>query len=163
MSDSLWPSTPASPVLHHLPEFAQIHVHWVGDAIQPAHALYKHSLKHSYYNSFFPVVHKMLKIIRKAGISVALAPSILFNHVASLCLSRTLVRYSLAGPRGLRDKTEVFHFHQGACDTLRNTGWEICKCLRNPYEEAPTTQKSKSLQALQVSSRREARWNYGGS
>ena len=26
-------STPGSPVLHHLPEFAQIHVHWVGDAI----------------------------------------------------------------------------------------------------------------------------------
>ena len=23
---------PASSVLHHLPEFAQIHVHWVGDA-----------------------------------------------------------------------------------------------------------------------------------
>ena len=27
-------STPGFPVLHHLPEFAQIHVHWVDDAIQ---------------------------------------------------------------------------------------------------------------------------------
>ena len=27
-------STPASSVLHHLPEFAQIYVHWVADAIQ---------------------------------------------------------------------------------------------------------------------------------
>ena len=27
-------SMPGFPVLHHLPEFAQIHVHWVGDAIQ---------------------------------------------------------------------------------------------------------------------------------
>ena len=27
------------PVLHHLPEFAQIHVHWVGDANQPSHPL----------------------------------------------------------------------------------------------------------------------------
>ena len=26
-------------VLHYLPEFAQIHVHWVGDAIQPSHPL----------------------------------------------------------------------------------------------------------------------------
>ena len=26
-------------VLHHLPEFAQTHVHWVGDAIQPSHPL----------------------------------------------------------------------------------------------------------------------------
>ena len=27
-------STPGFPVLHHLPELAQTHVHWVGDAIQ---------------------------------------------------------------------------------------------------------------------------------
>ena len=27
------------PVLHYLPEFAQIHVHWVSDAIQPSHPL----------------------------------------------------------------------------------------------------------------------------
>ena len=29
-------STPGFPVLHHLPELAQTHVHWVGDAIQPS-------------------------------------------------------------------------------------------------------------------------------
>ena len=29
-------STPGSPVLHHLPEFAQTHVHWVSDGIQPS-------------------------------------------------------------------------------------------------------------------------------
>ena len=32
-------STPGFPVLHHLPEFAQTHVQWVGDAIQPSHLL----------------------------------------------------------------------------------------------------------------------------
>ena len=32
-------SIPASPVLQYLPEFAQIHVHWVSDAIQPSHLL----------------------------------------------------------------------------------------------------------------------------
>ena len=32
-------STPGSPVLHYLPEFAQIHVHWVSDAIEPSHPL----------------------------------------------------------------------------------------------------------------------------
>ena len=32
-------STPGFPVLHRLPEFAQTHVHWVGDAIQPSHPL----------------------------------------------------------------------------------------------------------------------------
>ena len=32
-------SMPGLPVLHHLLELAQTHVHWVGDAIQPAHPL----------------------------------------------------------------------------------------------------------------------------
>ena len=32
-------STPDFPVLHHLPEFAQTHVHWVIAAIQPPHSL----------------------------------------------------------------------------------------------------------------------------
>ena len=32
-------STPGFSVLHYLSEFAQIHVHCVGDAIQPSHPL----------------------------------------------------------------------------------------------------------------------------
>ena len=32
-------STPGFPVLHDLPEFAQTHVHWFSDAIQPSHPL----------------------------------------------------------------------------------------------------------------------------
>ena len=31
--------TPAFPVHHQLPELAQTHIHWVGDAIQPSHPL----------------------------------------------------------------------------------------------------------------------------
>ena len=27
------------PIPHHLPEFAQVYVHWIGDAIQPSHPL----------------------------------------------------------------------------------------------------------------------------
>ena len=33
-------SMPGFPVLHHLPEFAQTHVRWVSDTIQPSHPLY---------------------------------------------------------------------------------------------------------------------------
>ena len=32
-------STPGFSVLHYLPEFAQTHVHWFGDAIQKSHSL----------------------------------------------------------------------------------------------------------------------------
>ena len=37
-------STSGFPVLHHLLEFAQTHVHWVSDAIQPSHPLSSPSL-----------------------------------------------------------------------------------------------------------------------
>ena len=39
LCDSMDCSTPGFPVLYHLPEFAQTHVHWVRDAILPSHPL----------------------------------------------------------------------------------------------------------------------------
>ena len=36
-------SLPGFPVLRHLLEFAQTHVHWVNDAIQPSHSLWSPS------------------------------------------------------------------------------------------------------------------------
>ena len=42
VSNSVWlmdRSTPGLPVHHQLPELAQTHLHWVGDAIQPSHPL----------------------------------------------------------------------------------------------------------------------------
>ena len=39
LCDPMECNTPDSPVLHCLLEFAQTHVHWVGDAIQPFHPL----------------------------------------------------------------------------------------------------------------------------
>ena len=32
-------SRPGFPVLHHLPQLDQTHVHWIGDAIQPSYPL----------------------------------------------------------------------------------------------------------------------------
>jgi len=39
LDDPMGCSMPGFPVLHHLLEFAEIHVHWIGDAIQPSHPL----------------------------------------------------------------------------------------------------------------------------
>ena len=39
LCDTVNRSTPGLPVHHQLPEFTQIHVHRVGDAIQPSHPL----------------------------------------------------------------------------------------------------------------------------
>ena len=72
MSDSLQPincSTPGFPVLCYLPEFAQTHVHRVGDAIQPSHPLSLHSppgLNHSQHQGLFQWVdssHQVAKIL----------------------------------------------------------------------------------------------------
>ena len=38
-------SMPGFPILHYLLEFAQTHVHWVGDALQPSHPLSPPSLQ----------------------------------------------------------------------------------------------------------------------
>ena len=42
--DSMDCSMPGFPVLHYLPQFAQTHIHWVSDAIQPSHPLLPPSL-----------------------------------------------------------------------------------------------------------------------
>ena len=59
----------SSPVLHYLPEFAQIHVHWVGNAIRPSHPLLPPSpftLNLSQHQGLFQWVgcsHQMTKIL----------------------------------------------------------------------------------------------------
>ena len=39
LCDAMDCSMPGSPVVHHFPEFAQVHVDWVSDAIQPSRPL----------------------------------------------------------------------------------------------------------------------------
>ena len=39
LCDPMNHSTPGLPVHHQLPNFTEIHVHWVGNAIQPSHPL----------------------------------------------------------------------------------------------------------------------------
>jgi len=62
-------STPGLAVSHYLPEFAQIHVHCIGDAIQPSHPLIPFSpsaLNLSQHQGLFQLVifsHQMTKIL----------------------------------------------------------------------------------------------------
>ena len=62
-------STPGSPVLHYLPKFAQTHVHWVSDAIQPFHPLSSPSppaFNLSQYHGLFQWVsssHQVAKVL----------------------------------------------------------------------------------------------------
>ena len=62
-------STPGLPVHHHLPEFTQIHIHLIGDAIQPSHPLLSPSPpapNPSQHQSFFQWVnssHEVAKVL----------------------------------------------------------------------------------------------------
>ena len=65
-------STPGFPVLHHLPEFAQTHVHWVGDAIQLSHPLSSPSppaLNLSQHQGLFQWVGSLHQVAKHLGLS----------------------------------------------------------------------------------------------
>ena len=62
-------STPGFPVLHHHLDFAQIHIHWVDDAIQPSYPLLPpspHALKSSLASGSFP----MSRLLASGGQSI---------------------------------------------------------------------------------------------
>ena len=66
-------STPGFPVLHLLPEFAQTHIYWVSDAIQPSHPLsppYPLALNHSQHQGLFQYCLLIYYIINTAIVRI---------------------------------------------------------------------------------------------
>ena len=69
LCDTMDCSTPSFPILHHLPELAQTHVHWVCDVIQPSHLLSSHSppaFNLSQFQGLFQLVsssHQVAKVL----------------------------------------------------------------------------------------------------
>ena len=71
-------SMPGFPVLHHLPEFAQTYVHWVGDAIQPSHPLLSPSppaLNISQHQDLFKWVSSSYQVAKVLSFSFNISPS----------------------------------------------------------------------------------------
>ena len=67
-------STPGFPVPHQLLEFAQVHIHWTGDAIQPSHAsviLFSSCLQYFWASGSFP----MSQIFASGGQSIGASAS----------------------------------------------------------------------------------------
>ena len=92
---SLWNpmncSAPGSSVSHDLPEFAQIHVHWVGDVIQPSHPLPTRSpfvFSLSQNQGLFPWVvswHQVAKVLEfQLMLSFSISPSNEYSGLISL-------------------------------------------------------------------------------
>ena len=67
-------SMPGFPVLHHLLEFAQTQVHWLGDAIQPSRPLWSpspHAFNLSAWGSF-----SMSRFFTSGGLSFGVSASV---------------------------------------------------------------------------------------
>ena len=58
LCDPMGYSTPGFPALHHVLEFAQTHVRWVGDATQPSHLLLFSSLPALNFSQHLGVFHQ---------------------------------------------------------------------------------------------------------
>ena len=71
-------SKPGFPVLYHLPELAQTHVHWVGDTIQPSHPLLPPSppaLNLSWHWGLFQWVGCLQQVAKYWSFSFSISPS----------------------------------------------------------------------------------------
>ena len=68
----------AFPVLHCLPKFAQSHIHWVGDAIQPSHSLSSPSppaFNLSKHQGLFQWVGSLHQVAKYWRFSFSISPS----------------------------------------------------------------------------------------
>ena len=80
MSDSLRPrglSMPGFPVLHHLLEFANIHVYWVDDAIYPSYFLFppSSSFNLSQHQDLFQWVSSLHQVAKVLELQPSISPS----------------------------------------------------------------------------------------
>ena len=81
-------STPGFPVLHNLPELAQTHVHWVGDAIQPSHLLLPLSSQSFLTSGSFPM--SWFLALRGPNIGASASASVLLMNIQGwFCLGLT--------------------------------------------------------------------------
>ena len=103
---------PGFPVLHHLPEFAQTHVHWVGDAMQPSHPLSSPSpfLNLSQHRGLFQWVSSLHQVAKKYW-SFSFSPS---NEYSGLISFRIDWFDLLSCPRDSQESSPTPQFTLGS-------------------------------------------------
>ena len=88
-SDPMTCSMPGFPILHHLPEFALTHVHWVSDAIQLSHPLSLLLLPPSVFPSIRIFSNKLALHIRWPkywSINFTISSSNKYSELISFCI-----------------------------------------------------------------------------
>ena len=82
-------SMPGFPVHHQLPELTQIHVHWVGDAIQPSYPLSSpspHAFNHSQNQGLFQWVSSLHQVTKDWNFSFSISPSNEYSRLISFSM-----------------------------------------------------------------------------
>ena len=77
LGDPLDCSTPGFPILHYLREFAQIHVHWVGDATQPSPPLLLSASPRAFNHSQHQGLFQVSQLFASGGQSIGDSASVL--------------------------------------------------------------------------------------
>ena len=93
LSLTLWDpvncNTPGLPIPHHLPKFAQVHVHCIGDAIQLSHPLTPSlsALSLSQHQGFFDESAVRIRWAKYWRFSLSISPSNEYSGLISLRLT----------------------------------------------------------------------------
>ena len=129
-------NTPGFPVLHCLLEFAQTHVHWVGDAIQPSHP--RHPLL--LLPSIFPRIRVLIlnwcfwivvleKTLESPWTARGSNQSILKEINSEYSLERLMLKLKLQYFGHLMWRTNWLKKTLGKIDSKRNRGWQRMRWL----------------------------------
>ena len=112
---------PDFSVLLCLWEFAQMHVHWVSDAIQPSHSLLPPSpaLSVSQHQGLFQCVGSSHQVAKVLEFSISISPS---NEYSELISSRIDWFGLLAGQRTIRS---LFQHHNSKASILQSSTFFI--------------------------------------
>ena len=103
-------STPGLSVPHHLPKFAQVHIHCIGDAIQPSHPLMPSSppdLNLSQHRGLFPLVSCSHQMTKNTGVLVSASVLPMSEYSGLVSLKTGLISLLSKGLSGLFSSTTV--------------------------------------------------------
>ena len=120
---------PGFPVLHRLPEFAEIHVHRVGDAIQPSHPLLSFFLLPSIFPSIRVFSNESVLYIRWPkywSFSFSISPS---NEYSGL-ISFRMDWLDLLAVQGTLQS--LLQHHSSKASILKHSAFFIVQ-LSHPY------------------------------
>ena len=130
MSDSSQPMDCSTPgfLVHQLPELAQTHIHWVGDAIQPYHPLLFTSpaSNHAQHQGLFQWVSSSHQVAKYWSFSFNISPS---NEYSGLISFRMDLLDLLAVQGTLKS---LLQHHSSKASILQHSAFFMVQ-LSHPY------------------------------